>query len=239
MLSFVKKGKYDKMSYRDKLQYLLVKKLHLSNKAAKEIIASNILLVNAVNVNDNLIIYETDRVELKGKIIQEGKKLIYVALYKPRGIECTLNDSIPNNLTKFIPFNEKLFPVGRLDKESEGLLILTNDGQLFNKTINPKYKVEKEYIVTVNKPITPIFIQKMSAGIEILGQKTLPCATEKLDEFTFKITLVQGLNRQIRRMSYKLDYMVTSLKRIRIGKVALKNLNPGELIEIPLNLVLN
>lgn len=216
------------MSYRDKLQYLLVRKMQISNAQSKEIIAANIILVNAVNVNDNILIKETDRVELNGEVIKEGKKLIYVALYKPRGIECTLNTEIPNNLKELINFEEKLFPVGRLDKESEGLLILTNDGNLFNKTINPKSEVEKEYIVTVNKVITNDFILKMSGGVEILGQITLPCFIQKMDDFTFKIILVQGLNRQIRRMCYKLDYLVTSLKRVRIGSVLIKNLQAGE-----------
>lgn len=202
--------------------------MQISNAVAKEIIATNEVLVNAVNVNDNILIKETDRVELNGKIVQVGKKIIYVALYKPRGIECTLNPEIANNLLEFIHFEEKLFPVGRLDKESEGLLILTNDGYLFNKTINPKNEVEKEYLVTVNKAITDDFILKMSRGVEILGHVTLPCFVQKMDDFTFKIILVQGLNRQIRRMCYKLDYLVTSLKRVRIGNVHLNDLPVGE-----------
>lgn len=202
--------------------------MQISNAVAKEIIATNEVLVNAVNVNDNILIKETDRVELNGKIVQDGKKIVYVALHKPRGIECTLNPGIPNNLKQLINFDEKLFPVGRLDKESDGLLILTNDGFLFNKTINPKSEVEKEYIVTVNKVITDDFILKMSRGVEILGQVTLPCVVQKMDDFTFKIILVQGLNRQIRRMCYKLDYLVTALKRVRIGNVYLNDLPVGE-----------
>ena len=216
------------MSYRDKLQYLLVKKLNISNAMAKEIILSNKVLVNAENVCDNIEILETDAVFYNNEIIQIGKKLIYVALYKPRGIECTLNEKIDQNLSTIINFKEKLFPVGRLDKESEGLLILTNDGYYFNKTINPASEVEKEYVVTVNKPITNEFIIEMSKGVEILGQSTLPCIMEILGEFTFKIILVQGLNRQIRRMCFKLNYMVTSLKRVRIGKINLENLQPKE-----------
>lgn len=216
------------MSYRDKLQYLLVKRMQISNAKAKEIISANIVLVNTKKINENIFINETDRVELNGKIIQEAKKFIYVALHKPKGIECTLNTEIPNNLISFIHFSEKLFPVGRLDKESEGLLILTNDGLLFNKTINPKSEVEKEYIVTVNKILTDDFINLMSRGVDILGQTTLPCYVKKIDDFTFQIILVQGLNRQIRRMCYKLDYLVTSLKRIRIGNVYLNNLPVGE-----------
>lgn len=224
------------MSYRDKLQYLLVKKLNISNIQAKEIILSNIVLVNTVNVCDNIIISETDTVFYNNEIIQAGKKLIYVALYKPRGIECTLNEKIDQNLATIINFNEKLFPVGRLDKDSEGLLILTNDGYYFNKTINPSSEIEKEYIVTVNKSITQEFIIEMSKGVEILGQTTLPCKMEFLNEFTFKIILVQGLNRQIRRMCFELNYMVNSLKRVRIGKIYLENLQPKEFRMIDLEM---
>jgi 23S rRNA pseudouridine2604 synthase len=224
------------MSYRDKLQYLLVKKLNISNAQAKEIILSKKVLVNTENVCDNIVILETDAVFYNNEIIQIGKKLIYVALYKPRGIECTLNEKIDQNLSTIINFQEKLFPVGRLDKESEGLLILTNDGYYFNKTINPASEVEKEYIVTVNEPITNEFILEMSKGVEILGQITLPCIMEILDEFTFKIILVQGLNRQIRRMCFKLNYMVISLKRVRIGKVHLENLQAGEYRTIDLEI---
>lgn len=220
------------MSYRDKLQYLLVKKLNISNAKAKEIILSNLVLVNADYVCDNIEIIETDIVSYNNEIVQEGKKLIYVAMYKPRGIECTLNEGIAQNLASIIDFKEKLFPVGRLDKESEGLLILTNDGYYFNKTINPTGKVEKEYIVNVNKPITADFLAEMSRGVEILGQTTLPCKTEKIDDFKFKIILIQGLNRQIRRMCFKLNYMVTSLKRVRIGNVNLENLQSGEFRKI-------
>jgi 23S rRNA pseudouridine2604 synthase len=202
---------------------------------AKEIILSNMVLVNADFVCDNIKILETDKVLYKNEIVQDGKKLIYVAIYKPRGIECTLNENIDQNLATIIDFKEKLFPVGRLDKESEGLLILTNDGYYFNKTINPKSEVEKEYIVTVNKPIIDDFMEEMSRGVEVLGKITLPCIMKKIDEFTFKIILVQGLNRQIRRMCFKLNYMVTSLKRIRIGKVNIYNLQPGEHRQISLD----
>jgi 23S rRNA pseudouridine2604 synthase len=202
----------------------------------EEIILSKKVLVNTENVCDNIVILETDAVFYNNEIIQIGKKLIYVALYKPRGIECTLNEKIDQNLSTIINFQEKLFPVGRLDKESEGLLILTNDGYYFNKTINPASEVEKEYIVTVNEPITNEFILEMSKGVEILGQITLPCIMEILDEFTFKIILVQGLNRQIRRMCFKLNYMVISLKRVRIGKVHLENLQAGEYRTIDLEI---
>ncbi len=125
-------------------------------------------------------------------------------------------------------FKEELFPVGRLDKESEGLLILTNDGRTFDKTLRSEHQIEKEYLVTVDKEITEHFIVKMSSGINILGKMTLPCKVEQFDDFTFKIILIQGMNRQIRRMCYKLGYEVLQLIRIRIGEVSLGNLQPNE-----------
>jgi 23S rRNA pseudouridine2604 synthase len=220
------------MSFTKKLQYLLVKKLQVSNNEAKILIIEEKVFVNTVKVRTNIVIKETDKVELAHRIVQEGKELIYVALNKPRGIESTLSTKIPNNLTEFIQFNQKLFPVGRLDKDSEGLILLTNDGYFFNKTINPENEIEKEYLVTVNKLITSEFIKDMGRGVQILGKTTFPCFVEKIDDFTFKIVLIQGLNRQIRRMCYQLNYMVTSLKRLRIGNVLLKDLPLGKTREI-------
>ncbi|MBC7388991.1 MAG: pseudouridine synthase [Opitutaceae bacterium] len=152
---------------------------------------------------------------------------IYVAYYKPVGVESTLNKNIANNLADAIPIPERLFPLGRLDKASEGLMILTNDGKIYNGVTNSKNQKEKEYEVKVDQLITEDFLQKMSSGIEIMGQVTKPCEIRKVDEFTFNIILTQGLNRQIRRMCYKLSYEVTNLKRIRIMNVLLGNLKIG------------
>ena len=216
------------MTFRKRLQYFLVKRLNISNKSALKYISEGKTKINSKVVFENVIINPEDSVVFEEQVLQEGKQFIYIAFYKPRGIETTLNQSIQDNLKDILPFEEELFPVGRLDKESEGLLILTNDGRTFDKTLRSENQIEKEYLVTVDKEISDDFIQKMSNGINILGKTTLPCKVEKVDKFTFKIILIQGINRQIRRMCYKFDYEVLKLIRIRIGEVSLENLQPNE-----------
>ena len=215
------------MTFRKRLQYFLVKRLNISNKNALVLILEGKILINDFSVFENIEINSQDKIVFEGHILQEGKQLIYIAFYKPRGIETTLNTEIPDNLKDILPFEENLFPVGRLDKDSEGLLLLTNDGRTFDKTLRSEHQTEKEYLVKVDKVIDDNFILKMSSGINILGKTTLPCQVEKIDNFTFKIILIQGINRQIRRMCYKLGYEVLELKRIRIGDILLGNLEPG------------
>ncbi len=216
------------MTFRKRLQYLLVKRLNISNKSALTLILEGKVIMNEQSVCENVVINPEDTLVLGGQILQEGKKFVYVAFYKPRGIETTLNLEIKDNLKAILPFEEELFPVGRLDKDSEGLLLLTNDGRLFDKTLRSEHQTEKEYFVTVNKEIDDNFIQKMSEGITILGKKTLPCKVEKIFSISFKITLTQGMNRQIRRMCYKLGYEVLNLVRIRIGEIKLGDLRANE-----------
>ena len=216
------------MTFRKRLQYLLVKRLNISNKSALMLILEGKILVNGRILFENIEIRLEDSVVFDGQILQEGKTFIYVTFYKPRGIETTLNQAIQDNLKDILPFEEDLFPVGRLDKESEGLLILTNDGRTFDKTLRSENQTEKEYLVMVDKEITEDFIRKMSEGVNILGKMTLSCQVEKIDSFSFKIILIQGMNRQIRRMCYKLNYEVLRLIRVRIGKVTLGDLQPSE-----------
>ena len=216
------------MTFRKRLQYFLVKRLNISNKSALECISEGKTKINSKVVFDNIIVNPEDTLVFEGTVLQEGKQFFYIAFYKPRGIETTLNQEIQNNLKDILPFKEELFPLGRLDKESEGLLILTNDGRTFDKTLRSEYQIEKEYLVTVDKEITQNFIREMSEGIKILGKMTLPCRVVKIDDFTFKIILIQGINRQIRRMCYKLDYEVLRLIRVRIGEVRLENLRVNE-----------
>lgn len=215
------------MTFRKRLQYLLVKRLNISNKSALSFILEGKIKINTQVIFENTVINPEDSVVFEEQILQEGKKFIYVAFYKPRGIETTMNQSIKENLKHILPINA-VFPVGRLDKESEGLLILTNDGRLFDKTLRSENKTEKEYLVTVDKKVDDEFILNMSEGVSILGKTTLPCQIEKVDDFTFKIVLIQGMNRQIRRMCYKFNYEVLRLIRIRIGRIELKNLKPNE-----------
>jgi len=216
------------MTFRKRLQYFLVKRLNISNKSALTLILEGNIKINSQVITGNAVINPEDLIVFDEQILQKGKRYIYVAFYKPRGIETTLNQDIQDNLKDILPFKEELFPVGRLDKESEGLLILTNDGRTFDKTLRSEHQTEKEYLVKVDKEINENFIRKMSNGINILGKITLPCRVEKIDDNSFKITLIQGINRQIRRMCYKLDYEVLRLIRVRIGEVELGNLQPNE-----------
>ena len=202
--------------------------MQISNKYALALILEGKVFVNDIPVFENVVINPEDSVVYEKQVLKEGKRFLYIAYYKPRGIETTLNLEIEDNLKAILPFEEELFPVGRLDKESEGLLILTNDGRLFDKTLRSEHQTEKEYLVTVDKVINEDFIKQMSKGITILGRKTLPCRVEKVSDFTFKIILIQGINRQIRRMCYKLDYEVLQLIRIRIGEVRLEDLASNE-----------
>ncbi len=216
------------MTFRKRLQYFLVKRLNISNKKALALILEGKICMNEFQIFENIEINIADKIVYAGEVLQEGKKFIYVVFYKPRGVETTLNTEIPHNLKDILPFEETLFPVGRLDKESEGLLLLTNDGRLFDKTLRSEHQTEKEYLVKVDKEILDDFILKMSSGITILGKTTLPCPVEKVGDYAFKIILVQGINRQIRRMCYKLGYKVLELKRVRIGNISLGKLAPNE-----------
>ncbi len=216
------------MTFRNRLQYFLVKKLKISNKSALELIISGQIYINRIVCFENIEITQTDTITYESETLQIGKKLIYIAFYKPRGVETTLNPKIDDNLISILPFKELIFPVGRLDKDSEGLLLLTNDGKIFDKTLRKEFQIEKEYLVKIDKPISPIFLEKMASGISILGKTTLPTKIEPINEFEFKIILVEGLNRQIRRMCYKLGCEVSFLKRIRIGEIGIGNLKPLE-----------
>ena len=173
-----------------------------------------------------------------GRPVQKEKEMILIALNKPAGIVCTAEKREKNNVIDFLHYPKRIYPVGRLDKESEGLLIMTNDGDLINGMMRARFSHEKEYKVTVNKEITPEFIEKMSRGVHIrdreknLDAVTRPCKVRKNGKYTFSIILTQGLNRQIRRMCEALGYKVTTLKRIRIMNVELGNLKPGEVREL-------
>lgn len=163
-----------------------------------------------------------DEVRIDGKLIREKTgKFVYLAFNKPVGIECTTNLDVPENIVDYINYPVRIFPIGRLDKASEGLIFMTNDGDIVNKILRARNNHEKEYTVTVNKPITDRFIQRMGNGVPILDTVTKKCKVEQISRYTFKIILTQGLNRQIRRMSEYLGYEVTALKRIRIINISL------------------
>ena len=158
-----------------------------------------------------------DEISVDGEIIQyKDKKKVYIAFNKPVGVECTGNHKVKDNIIDFINHKERLFTIGRIDKQSEGLILLTNDGDIVNNVLRAENRKEKEYVVTVNKKITTEFIDRMRRGVRIMGKMTRKCFVKKIHENRFKIILTQGMNRQIRRMCEVLGYRVTKLKRVRI-----------------------
>ena len=171
-----------------------------------------------------------DEIRVDGKLIVSNDTLVYIALNKPTGITCTTDRRVDGNVVDFIGHKERIFHVGRLDKPSEGLLLMTNDGDIVNKILRAGNKHEKEYIVKVDRPVTDEFIKKMSSGVPLheLETTTKKCTVERLSRFVFKIILVQGLNRQIRRMCEYLEYDVVSLKRERIMNISLGDLKIGK-----------
>ncbi|WP_299122681.1 23S rRNA pseudouridine(2604) synthase RluF [uncultured Tenacibaculum sp.] len=199
--------------------------------AEKFIVAGRVTINKKVAQLGNRV-FEGDEVRVDGRLLQAKPKTLYIALNKPVGIVCTTDSKEKKNIVKFVGHPERLFPIGRLDKPSQGLIFLTNDGDIVNKILRAGNNHEKEYIVSVNKKITDDFITKMSNGIPILGTITQKCKVKKLGDFTFQIILTQGLNRQIRRMCEYLDYEVTKLKRERIMNVSLGNLKVGDWREL-------
>ncbi|MCE6990093.1 23S rRNA pseudouridine(2604) synthase RluF [Dyadobacter sp. CY323] len=169
-----------------------------------------------------------DDVRVKGQRLKIKKKSVYIAFNKPVGITCTTERNVKGNIIDYIRHPERIFPIGRLDKPSEGLIFLTSDGDIVNKILRAGNNHEKEYVVTVNKPVTPDFIAKMASGVPVLGTITKKCFVRKDSSHVFTIILTQGLNRQIRRMCDFLGYEVRKLKRVRIMNVTMENLPVGK-----------
>lgn len=193
-----------------------------SRREADKLIADNRVRINGKIPEMGTKVLPNDVVTVDDKPVLKPKEdFVYLALHKPVGIECTTNPGTRNNIVDYMKYPKRIFPVGRLDKASEGLIIMTNDGDIVNKILRAKNNHEKEYIVTVDKPITSQFIKKMSNGIPILDTVTKKCEVEKLSDRVFSIILTQGLNRQIRRMCEYLGYEVKKLKRIRIMNIRL------------------
>ncbi len=155
------------------------------------------------------------------------RKHIYIVLNKPAGITCTTDEAIAGNIINFVDHKERIFPIGRLDKNSEGLILMTSNGDIVNQILRSENKHEKEYLVGVNKPVNDVFLRAMARGVRIHRQVTLPCKVSKLAKYGFRIVLTQGLNRQIRLMSEVLGYKVVQLRRTRIVNVKLGTLKPG------------
>ncbi|MDP2061448.1 MAG: pseudouridine synthase [Flavobacteriaceae bacterium] len=195
---------------------------YCSRRQADKLIEEKRITVNGKLPELGTKVSATDLIAVDGKTIaQKKEENIYLAFNKPVGIECTTNEKVRDNIISFINYPKRIFPIGRLDKDSEGLILLTDDGDIVNKILRAANFHEKEYLVTVNKIITPDFIEKMSQGVPILNTITRKCKVEKVNNTSFKIVLTQGLNRQIRRMCEYFDYEVIKLRRIRIVNIIL------------------
>lgn len=199
-----------------------------SRRKADEYISQGRVFINGKLAELGSKVNSDDEIKVDGEILESnGKKKVYIAFNKPVGIECTGNEKVKDNIIDYINHKERLFTIGRIDKQSEGLILLTNNGDIVNNVLRAENKKEKEYIVHVNKPLNSEFIEKMRRGVRIMGKMTKKCYVKKLHENSFKIILTQGLNRQIRRMCETLGYRVTKLKRVRIMNIHL-DINIGE-----------
>ena len=196
---------------------------HCSRRAADKLIDAGRIQVNGQQVVMGQKVTPQDRIEIDGILVEDlREKNVYLAFNKPVGIVCTTDTRVEkDNIIEYINYPSRIFPIGRLDKPSEGLILMTNDGDIVNKILRARNNHEKEYIVTVNKPVTAEFIEKMANGIPILDTITRKCEVEQIHKKEFRIVLTKGLNRQIRRMCEYLEYRVVKLKRIRIMNIHL------------------
>lgn len=199
-----------------------------SRRQADILIEEKRVTINGITAVTGQKVSPSDRILVNGKPVKIQEERVLLLLNKPRGIVCTAEKREKNNIIKYLNYPVRITYAGRLDKDSEGLLLMTNDGELINKMMRAKNCHEKEYIVKVNKPITDAFLKGMSEGVPILDTVTRPCPIEQIGKYTFRIILTQGLNRQIRRMCEYFHYEVQSLKRIRIMNLKLGDLPVGK-----------
>jgi 23S rRNA pseudouridine2604 synthase len=199
-----------------------------SRREADAWIESGRVQVNGTTAVLGTQVGDGDDVRLDGQPVLRKPERVYLALNKPVGIECTTDRSVPGNIVDFVGHRERVFPIGRLDKDSEGLILLTNDGDIVNRVLRAEHEHEKEYIVSVDRPLTPGFLEGMAHGVPILDTVTNPCKVRQVGRNTFRIVLTQGLNRQIRRMCEHFDYTVRGLQRVRIMHIQLGDLPLGK-----------
>lgn len=198
-----------------------------SRREADRLIEAGRVAINGVAAEKGSKVLEGDLVTVDGQPLKKKEKHVYLAFNKPRGLETTTDESVKDNVISYISYPERIFPIGRLDKDSQGLLLFTDDGDIVNRILRSVNNHEKEYIVTVNQLITPDFLKGMAGGVPILDTVTKPCTVEQLSTRQFRIILTQGLNRQIRRMCEYFGYKVVSLRRIRIMNIKLGDLREG------------
>ena len=199
-----------------------------SRREADKLVADGQVTLNGAPALLGSQVQEGDEVRVRGQLVKTHRSHVYLALNKPVGITSTTESHIEGNIVDFIGHEERIFPIGRLDKDSEGLILLTNDGDIVNRILRAEGRHEKEYIVTIDQPVTPMFMKRMSEGVRILGSMTLPCKVTKIGERVFRIILTEGKNRQIRRMCSAFGYRVHRLQRVRIMNIQLDNLARGQ-----------
>ena len=199
-----------------------------SRRGADAAIAEGRVRVNGVAATLGTQVEAGDAVELDGRPVAPRNEFTYIALNKPVGVTCTTERHVEGNIIDFVKHPQRIFPVGRLDKDSEGLIVLTNNGDIVNELLRVENHHEKEYVVTVDRPVTDDFLRGMAHGVDILETRTLPCAVRRIGRTVFGIILTQGLNRQIRRMCAAFEYRVWRLQRVRINTLRLDGLAPGQ-----------
>lgn len=200
----------------------------VSRRGADQWILDGRVLINGIPAELGSRVQPEDEVTVDGKVISQEQDLVYIALNKPVGITSTTERHIEGNIVDFVNHDQRIFHIGRLDKDSDGLILLTNDGDIVNEILRSENEHEKEYIVTVNERITSTFLEKMASGVRILDTVTKPCKVKQLGPHTFSIILTQGLNRQIRRMCSALGFTIKRLQRVRIMNIELGNLPIGK-----------
>lgn len=220
--------KYEELSGSMRINKFISEKGVCSRREADKLIEKKRVTINGNLAGIGDKVTSQDEIRIDGKLLNKKDKRIYIALNKPVGITCTTESKIKGNIVDFVNYPKRIFPIGRLDKDSEGLIFLTNDGDIVNKILRAGNNHEKEYIVTVDKPINNEFLKGMSSGVKILNTITSPCKVTKESSHVFRIILTQGLNRQIRRMCEAFSYNVLKLKRVRIMNITLKDLPIGK-----------
>ena len=230
---------YENIDSKIRLNKFISETGFCSRREADKLIERNKVTVNGKIPEMGTQVSNDDYIEINGTPLKNKEEMVYLAFNKPIGITCTTEHKVKGNIIDFINFPKRIFPIGRLDKPSQGLIFLTNDGDIVNKILRSGNNHEKEYIVTVDKPISPSFIKDMANGIPILDTITKKCFVKKESKYVFKIVLTEGLNRQIRRMCDYLGYGVVRLERLRIMNITIDNLPVGKWRHLTKNELLN
>lgn len=199
-----------------------------SRREADRLIEAGKVIVNGKKAELGATVSEEDTITVNGKPIHLQNEKIYIAFHKPFGVITTTDKNSENTVMDYIDLKTRVYPIGRLDVHSSGLILLTNDGEIVNRILKSKHKLEKEYLVTLNKPITDEHVQKMCDGIDLDSRTTLPAKVSKINNRQIRMILIQGMNRQIRRMCEKLGYEIKILKRVRVGNITLEGLSRGK-----------